>query len=441
MNSIGSAGSYTLKRMGARSVRWCAEADSILEVNFWPVVTALTALLFAILLTTDFKLKLWGDELIGLYVARSPGFRQIAAMTMAGADGTPPLYNAIVHSVLPYSPSEALAVRLPSTIGFCVMIVALSGYARRWLPAAYALIAGLLAGAMTIDYGSEGRSYGLILGFAAVSLLLWSLAAEGRRRSVTLPLLAVCIAVMAALHYYTIFFPVCLLLAQLDHGRVKRRFDFPLAIVLLAPALIVIAVHYPFIAAARPYMAHYWSRPSISSILSSYTLFLKWPVALFVAAMLTVTFIFRSEGPPSRAATSVPPREVTALLLIALAPVGVVAMSMMITHVFTYRYVLWSAIGIALLSALALRLFARQNPVIGVILILVLIAGISAPEIRHAHNWSRLREGDVLLAAFSNLPNGDDPIILTRLSCLPGALVLCSGCAAPATYLPDLPRP
>ena len=40
MNSVGSAGSCTLKRMGARSVRWW-EADSILEGNFWPIVMAL----------------------------------------------------------------------------------------------------------------------------------------------------------------------------------------------------------------------------------------------------------------------------------------------------------------------------------------------------------------------------------------------------------------
>ena len=224
MNSVASAGSYTLERMGAQSVRWCAVIDTILERRFWPIVITLTAILAAVLLTTDFQLKLWNDELISLNVARSSGFRQIATMTLAGADATPPLYSVIVHCLLPYSPSEALATRLPSTIGFCAMIVAVSGYAHRRLPAAYAIIAGLTAAAATIDYGSEGRSYGLILGFAAVSLLLWSLAAEGRSRSLTLPLLAVCIAAMAALHYYTVLFPVCLLLAQLIHERAERRF-------------------------------------------------------------------------------------------------------------------------------------------------------------------------------------------------------------------------
>ena len=200
MNSVAFAGTDTLKRMGARSVRWCADVDGTLERWFWPIVSILTALLFASLLMTDFRLKLWTDELTSLYVARSPGISQLAAMTLAGADATPPLYNVMVHSLLPFSPSEALAVRLPSTIGFCAMIIAIAGYARRRLPAAYAIIAGLLAAAIMLDYGSEGRSYGLILGFAAVSLLLWNLADEGRRRSVTLPLLAVSIAAMAALN-------------------------------------------------------------------------------------------------------------------------------------------------------------------------------------------------------------------------------------------------
>ena len=413
MNSVASSGPYTLKWLGARSVRWFADVDGVLERSFWPIVIALTAILFAVLLTADFQLKLWNDELIGLFVARSPSLSQIAAMTMAGADATPPLYSVMVHTLLPYSPSEALAVRLPSTIGFCAMVVAVAGFARRWLPAAYAMIAGLLAAAMTIYYGSEGRSYGLILGFAALSLLLWSLAAEGRRRSLTLPLLAVCIAGMAALHYYTIFFPACLCLAQLVHARAERRFDFLLAIVLLAPAAIVVAAHYPFIAATRPFMAHNYSTPSVQSILYSYELFLKWPVVLFAAAMLTATFISGFQGPPPRAATVLPARELTALVLIALAPIGVVAINMMTTDVFTHRYILWSAVGIAILSALVLRLFARQNPVVGVTMILALIAGLSGREISYARHWSRLLEGDVMLTALSSLPHGDEPIVLT----------------------------
>ena len=263
MNSMASAGPHTLKRMGPRSVRWCVDVDNFLEHRFWPIVITLTAILAAVLLTTDFQLKLWNDELISLNVARSPDLRQIAKMTLAGADATPPLYSVIVHYLLPYSPSEAVAARLPSTIGFCAMIVAVSGYARRRLPAAYAIIAGLTAAGATIDYGSEGRSYGLILGFAGVSLLLWSLAAEGRRRSLTLPLLAVCIAAMTALHYYTVLFSVCLLLAQLVHARAERRFEFLLAIVLLGPVAIVIGVHYPFIAATRHFMVHNWSTASI----------------------------------------------------------------------------------------------------------------------------------------------------------------------------------
>ena len=58
-----------------------------------------------------------------------------------------------------------------------------------------------------------------------------------------------------------------------------------------------------------------------------------------------------------------PARELTALVLIALTPVAIVATIMTTVHVFTDRYILWSALGIALLSALALRLFARRNPV------------------------------------------------------------------------------
>ena len=413
MTSAASAAPYTFNLLRARSARWFADVDSILERWFWPILVTLTAILFAAILAADFRLQLWSDELFGLYVARSPSLSQIAAMTLAGVDITPPLYNTIVHSLLPFLPSEALAIRLPSTIGFCAMIVAVSGYARRRLPAAYAIIAGLLAAAMMIVFASEGRAYGLVVGLAGVSLFLWSLAAERRNRRVTLPLLAASVAAMTALHYFAIFFPACLFVAQLVDARAERKLDVPLAIAVLAPAAIVIAVHYPFIAATHRYIGHMWSPASLSSITTSYKSLLQWPAAVFALTMLIATFTTGVEALSSRKTPAFPARELTALVLIALAPIGVVIVVMFTTHFFTYRYVLWSTVGVALLSAITLHRFARQNLAIGPLIVFILIAGLAGREVSRAREWSRPRESGPMLAALLALPNGDQPILLT----------------------------
>ena len=411
MSSVASSGHDLLRGLNAQSTRLFERVDSLLESGFWPVAIALTLILFAVLVSMDFHLKLWTDELITLHLARLPELSQIASAAKDGADATPPLYTLLVHSILPYSPSVAVAVRLPSTIGLCATFLAVTAYARRRLPATYAIIAGLLATAPTIHYGSEGRSYGLVLCFASVSLLLWSLASARRRRGVTLPLLAICVAAMAALHYFTLFFVVCLFLAQFVRARSEPRFDYLLAIALLAPAAIVVAVHYPFIAATRPLMAHNFSTASHSAVLPLYEGFLHWPNFLFAVAMLTATYFSKGRRAPSRAAADLPAHELAALVLIVLAPAGVIGIISLTVHAFTDRYVLWTGLGIALLSALALRIFARDNPAVDVTVLLVLIAGLSAKEISSArHSW---REGDLMFAALSSLPDGDEPIVLT----------------------------
>ena len=416
MTSDASADTGAMNGSGAgpSPERVAVRIDAFLDSSFWTAALCCAAALFAVFIVADLRLKLWADELIGLYVAGSPSVDSLVAMTKGGADATPPLYALIVRALLPVAPSEALALRLPSTLGFCAMIVAVAAYARRRLPATYALVACLLAPALTIRYGTEGRSYGLVLGFAALTLLLWSLAAEGQSRRVALPLLAVCAATMTALHYYTIFLPGCLFLAGFVLMRNKGRFDWALSAALLVPAVAVVALHAPFIVATRPLMAHNWSLATPAALARLYQGLLAWPLVLGAAAMLAAAFLPAARAPASRGAplAPVPPHELAALALIAVAPVGVVAINMATTHVFTDRYVLWSALGVALLTALGLRRYARGGAVTGVILVGVLVAGLVAREAWSARRWSILQESGPALAALSGLPEGD-PIVVT----------------------------
>src|SRR6185369_10568255 len=110
-----------------------------------------------------------------------------------GMDGAPPLYPIFVSALLPVIRNEALAVRLPSTLGYGAMVVCLLAFCRRRLPASYAMGAVVLASSACLDYSFEGRSYGLGLGFAAGVLLCWQSAVDHRRRGLSLSLLAICV--------------------------------------------------------------------------------------------------------------------------------------------------------------------------------------------------------------------------------------------------------
>jgi hypothetical protein len=370
----------------------------------------MTTVLVVVMAAISLHAKMWVDELDTLFIARLSGFGEIAAATMDGADGQPPLYPWLVHALLPLSLSEAFAVRLPSTVGFGAMVLALAAYARRRLPATFAIVVGLLSARLAFNYGSEGRDYGLALGFVGISLLLWSLAAEGRARCLTALLLALCVAGAVCSHYYTIFFAVCLLLAEFVRARVERKFDPLLPIVVLSAASVALAAHYPLIVALRVQLLHFWSPAYFGAIPHFYKMFLQWPALLFALAMLSAAFLpVENRGPLH---SDFAPHELAANVFIALAPIGIVMLARMMSGPFVFRYALWSIIGIAILSAIVLHRFARQNAVIGVIVVLALVAGLVSHGVSAFRSGSSLRESQPILDALRTLPPGEEPIVL-----------------------------
>ena len=199
-------------------------------------------------------------------------------------DASPPLYPIIAHWLLPIVQNDALAVRLPATLGYCAMILCLMAFARRRLSAVFAFAASLLAFEPTLYYATEGRAYGLVLGCAAAALICWQMAAEGRRRTWALVLLAICLALMVALHYYAIFFLVPLCLAEIVRWRSSGRMDFAM-MAAMAPAPLVLGLHYVLLVAGQNYDANFWAHASLGQIAPFYERFLL-PALIIVRARL-----------------------------------------------------------------------------------------------------------------------------------------------------------
>ena len=178
-------------------VRLADKVIASLEKHFWWWATGFTLLFLAASIVRDLRTTLWFDELFTLHLAKLASPQEIIAFN----DASPPLYPIIVHWLLPIVGNEALALRLPATVGYCAMLLCLWAFCRRRLPAAFAFAASLLTFERGLYFATEGRPYGLVLGCAAGALLCWQMAAEGRRRGLTIALLAICLALMVALHY------------------------------------------------------------------------------------------------------------------------------------------------------------------------------------------------------------------------------------------------
>ena len=120
-------------------------ADTVnasLETHFWRWAIAFTFIFFVASIVRDLRTALWFDELFTLHLAKLASLREIIGFN----DASPPLYPIIVHGLLRVVGNEALAIRLPATLGYCAMLLCLWAFCRGRLPAAFAAAPCLLVG-------------------------------------------------------------------------------------------------------------------------------------------------------------------------------------------------------------------------------------------------------------------------------------------------------
>jgi hypothetical protein len=354
----------------------------------------------------DMRLHLWLDEIFTLYMTRLGSVSKIIDATRDGIDLTPPLYNLLCHMLLRIVP-ESVAIRLPTTLGFCAMGAGILWFLHHRLPALYALVAVLLAYQLAFPYGTEGRAYGLICGIAALSLACWRQAAEGRNRLLSLSLLALFSGALAALHYFTVLFAACLLLGELVRWWRSGRFDIAVWVALLAPIGLVLWLCYPFIVAARRQGEHFWGTAHIGFMNHLYAT----PVAALLVAVLAAAFLPAVR--PRRAVVAVPVHELAAIAAIALAPIVLIVVFKVAAQPFVLRYVMWSVVGIAALTAILLNFFGQGRPLLAAVVLAGLAACMGGVEASSMARIDELRMAQSGMVALSKLPPSDEPILVT----------------------------
>ena len=393
-------------------VRLTDKINASLETHFWRWASVFTIMFLACSVARDLRTTLWFDELMTLYMAKLASPEAIISIN----DASPPLYPIIVHWLLPIVGNEALAVRLPATLGYCAMIICLWAFCRRRLPAAFAFAAPLLTFERALFFATEGRAYGLVLGCAAGALLCWQRAAQGYQRRWTIPLLAFCSALMVALHYYAIFFLVALFLAEVVRWRSSGRVDFAIGAAMM-PAPLVLGLHYALLVAGQDYGTYFWSQPSLGAIALLYERFLLPPLILYGLAFSVVALlpISSTQQRGSVQKPTFPLHEWAAIAALVLMPLVVIVVSMVTTHAFVERYILWAVIGFALLGAACLSAAVRGRAAVGVALIVIAITATARLEIGPLLETPALRTNEGVRQELEKLArDGLDPIVVAN---------------------------
>jgi len=386
------------------------EISVAVERHFWLFAALFLVLFLVSAIAIDLRTKLWLDELYTVYTSRQASPREIVKATLEGCDSQPPLYAMIVHAISPWARHEALAVRLPSTLGYCGMVLFLLAFSRRRFSAVYAMVAALLACNAFLGYSTEGRSYGVVLGCAAGALLCWQTAADGRRRVLAVPLLAFFLALMTAMHYYSIFFLVPLFAAEMVRWRKSGKLDFVVLAAMTAPALLVLGLHYPLIASAKPFQEHFWSPAAWDQIPELYLSYFQ-KICLLPLVLLAV-FSTTPGGGAKSASLTLP--EWVATGAFCLMPLCVVVLSIYATHTFVPRYTFWVVPGMALLITALLWAAAPGKTALGVSMLGLLVALIAWGVLDGLRQKPVLREAEAVRQELASLPDGPEPVVVAN---------------------------
>jgi hypothetical protein len=393
--------------LNAVSEQSAVKTERYLIRHEWRWVSVFILGLLALALAVDLHQKMWLDELYTFHTASQANVTEVVRGTMEGMDGMPPAYSIIVNLLL-YSrvmPAE-LAVRLPSTVAYCLMTLFIYAFCRRRFSLLYAMGATAWACFLNIYYVSEGRSYGVALCCVAGALYFWQLAAEGKWRAWSIGFLAFFLAAMTAMQYYAVFVTLPLLIGEMIRAFKRRKLDIPILLTALAP-LLVLAVHYPLIQTAKRMQAHYWAIARWSNIPEFYAdqFFKVLPLLIALAYWL----IF---GRKKRSSNSHGDRlradEWVVLAGLALLPVVVGVASMFTTHVFVARYICWSLIGCALLFAAIVQTFSEANTRTGWAL---LIAALFLCGVHEIYSLVKPQQIDMYVTRLDKLPDSTEPIV------------------------------
>ncbi|MBV9609568.1 MAG: glycosyltransferase family 39 protein, partial [Acidobacteria bacterium] len=246
---------------------------------------------------------LWNDELFTLYISKLPTFSAVWGALSTGAEQTPPLFYVITRAFLSVFGMSSIALRLPETIGYWVMSLCVFFVVARRSGNLHAFVAMLFPLVTSAYfYAYEARPYGLLLGFAGLSLLAWQHLAENDRRRVWLVVLALSLAASVAVHYYGIFTVVPLAVGELTRSITRRRVDV-VVWVAFAFSVLPLAFVLPLIRAGMSHAGVFWSPALWNSIPEFYRSVLS-PSAAVVTGTIAGTALvlgFRwSSGAESR---------------------------------------------------------------------------------------------------------------------------------------------
>ena len=342
-------------------------------------VFAMVWLLFVVwaLLASSGK-PIWYDEWDTMLSASSPTVHDVIAALVKPIDATPPLHPILVHFSLAVFGSSPLAARLPSIIGFSLLMVCIYSFVSRRLTPAFGVLAVLLLLSTTAtEYAWEARAYGVLLGWLGLAMVAYQRRVQGGGAAAVAVLWAIMFLIPTT-HYYGVLVVAAFFAAELARTIDRRRIDWPVILgIVVAPLAAVILILGVIRAQSAP-LKHFHSQGSLTAFFHGYELYKvpSWEFCLALAAMAVAGWLARGRGEGE--AESQPKFTVAeltlAFALLSLPFVGSFAAK--ITKAYVSRYFIPTVAGFAVVGAFGAASVRRRSAPVALLLSAVTLLGV-----------------------------------------------------------------
>jgi 4-amino-4-deoxy-L-arabinose transferase-like glycosyltransferase len=336
---------------------WADAAGRWIENHPRLMVGILSAVYFVLIGVTARRKMVWEDEFFTLFIAGTRDFAGIWEALLTGADQHPPSFYFLTHALFAAFGISHFTLRLPAIVGFGVMMVCLYKIVADRTSPLYGLAAMVLpVSTSTLYYATEGRGYGLVLGFSALATLCWLKAAEFPERSRYAAGLALCLAGAIGSHYYAILLLIPIAVGEFVRWVQTRRLR-PTIVLACAAALLPVALFVPVIRSASGYSAHFWARPlswtqPFYNLLGEFrSLATRLIVVLLVVGWVTYKLRWRKE-PTSEGRKWWSTHEIAFFSVLLCLPLAAYLLAVFVTNGYDLRYAIAFAIGMAVMLML-----------------------------------------------------------------------------------------
>jgi hypothetical protein len=358
--------------------------------------------------------RFWFDELFTYYIARLSSTADIMALLRIPADHHPPPFYLVTHAASRLVSDVHLGFRLPEILGVWLMSVCLFLFVARRTNALYGAFAMLTTLLLTtFSYALDARPYGLVVGFCALALLAWQAAADGRRRPVWLPVLALALAAGISSSYYAVLLLAPFGLGELVRTVHRKAVDWGIWLALGAGGGISL-LYLPLVArSVDSFSSRNWANPTIGRFFGMYQTYFGEAIVPMVALMAAFSLLLvfsgsnlkpESLGNRNRAY----PHEIAAGIGLLLLPVLGHAVAVLHTKMIAGRYVLSAVLGFTILFTLIAFRAARGGAAAGTVLFLVALGSVVAYQVPIARGAFRARResSGMLRSLLANQPAG-----------------------------------